>query len=163
MTYSQALADGSPVVSLIQDFRESIKDSTDNINNAIYIVYLSGYNFSDGPIGTGGIDIVDFRSGTDYTIYGQVAMTDGAYNLYTFAHEAGHVLFNQYDPATNSFEAIDPSGPYIDPQTGKEDPYHNNDSNNIMWPIAASINGPTPIITPQQCEKARLSRIVEQN
>ncbi|MFC6605382.1 hypothetical protein ACFQDF_33935 [Ectobacillus funiculus] len=116
VAYTQALADGSPVVSIIEEFKRYNRsvNTSDKVNNAIYLVYLSGPTFSGGEVGVGGIKVEEFRSGTNAIITGQMAMTDRAKGLDTFAHEAGHILFNQYNPVTGSWNDDDPSGPYVD-------------------------------------------------
>ncbi|GAA3316225.1 hypothetical protein GCM10020331_012770 [Ectobacillus funiculus] len=46
-------------------------------------------------------------------------------------------------------------------QTGKKrDPAHNSDQKNLMFPISPSVN---PIVTSQQCQIAKQSKIVRNN
>ncbi|GAA3316085.1 hypothetical protein GCM10020331_012350 [Ectobacillus funiculus] len=88
-----------------------------------------------------------------------MAMTDRAKGLDTFAHEAGHILFNQYNPVTGSWNDDDPSGPYVD-QRGIIDRFHNNDPNNLMAPVGHfSTNLSSITITAAQCAKS--SKTVE--
>jgi hypothetical protein len=127
----------------------------------IYVLYLNGDYLAEGRgkrvIGVGGTELVYFKNSNNYKLFGRILLTDEAAGRYTFAHEAGHVLFKRYNVTQNTFIHDDPSGPYINPQTGERYPAHNNDRKNLMFPISPSIN---PIITLQQCQIAKLSKIV---
>ncbi|MDQ0247495.1 hypothetical protein J2S09_005144 [Bacillus fengqiuensis] len=129
---------------------------------AIYVLYVSGDSLAKGRgkrvVGVGGTELVHFNSGTDYELFGRILLTDGAVGRYTMAHEFGHILFKRYNAAQNAFTHDDPSGPYIHSQTRRRDAAHNNDRNNLMFPISPSVN---PIITAQQCQTVRRSKIAK--
>ncbi|MES5896562.1 hypothetical protein [Bacillus cereus group sp. RP43] len=155
LTTNQAMKNGGPVDTLISQ----VKGLTNNAIG-IYVVYLSGDYFAGGSgrtFGTGSGRFADFRNANDYKIFGYVALTNQAAGSYALAHENGHVLFTSYDSAQNAFLTIDPSGPYINPQTNARDIAHNNNVNNIMYPTVPRNN---PVITSLQCQKARQSKVV---
>lgn len=156
LTTQQAMQKGGPVESLIQIIRTNFT----NNSIGIYIVYTSGDYFLGGSgrtIGSGGAGITDYRNSTDFKMFGRVALSNQALGTYALAHEAGHVLLTSYVANQNTFLSIDPSGPYINPQTQSRDIAHNNNPNNIMYPIVPPNN---PIITSLQCQKARQSKVV---
>ncbi|MGG1910872.1 hypothetical protein ABFY54_01970 [Priestia megaterium] len=151
-TFNEAF--NGPITAVIDRIRTNFTDN----RTGIYVVYTSGGYFRGGTgrtIGVGGVAIRDARSDTDYKIFGRVGLTNNALNTYAFAHEAGHNLFATY--VNSRLTSTDPSGPYINPQTGIRDPNHNNDRNNIMYPTVPNTN---PIITNAQCQKARSSKLV---
>lgn len=129
---------------------------------AIYVLYISGDYLAEGKgkrvVGVGGTELVYFNSDTDYELYGRILLTDGAAGRYTLAHEFGHILFKRYNAVQNAFTHDDPSGPYIHSPTRKRDAAHNNDRNNLMFPISPSVH---PIITSRQCQTARNSKIAK--
>ncbi|HWO95998.1 MAG TPA: hypothetical protein VNM45_06645 [Bacillus sp. (in: firmicutes)] len=128
----------------------------------IYVFYVGGDYLAEGRgkrvVGVGGTELVSFKSSTDYELFGRILLTDGAAGRYTLAHEFGHILFKRYNTAQRTFTHDDPSGPYVHAQTRRRDAAHNNDRKNLMFPISPSIN---PIITPQQCQTARRSKIAK--
>ncbi|WP_317967280.1 hypothetical protein [Paenibacillus sp. CCS19] len=144
---------------------QSISDAVDaarrrtNDATAIYVVYLSGKNFApdaDGnlPDGKGIALFSNFRSTTDYDLYGQVALADGALNSNIFPHEAGHGLFLRFtDPDDiNSLTDVDPSNPGGDG--------HSDDPQNLMFPIVPRNN---PLINADQCSVASQSKLIIEN
>ncbi|MFC3882120.1 ImmA/IrrE family metallo-endopeptidase [Bacillus songklensis] len=139
---------------------KSARNATGN-KIGIYVLYLSGDYLAEGRarkvIGVGGTELVSFKNSTDYKLFGRVLLTDKAAGRYTLAHEFGHVLFNHYNVMRKKFIHDDPSGPYINSQIGRRDRAHNNDRKNLMFPISPSV---TPIVTSQQCQIAKMSKIV---
>ncbi|WP_129731758.1 hypothetical protein [Ectobacillus funiculus] len=130
----------------------------------IYVFYLNGDFLAEGKgrkvVGASTTEVGYFESSTNYELFGHIVLTDKAAGRYTFAHECGHVLFKRYSETRNMFIHDDPSGPYINFQTGKRDPAHNSDQKNLMFPISPSVN---PIVTSQQCQIAKQSKIVRNN
>lgn len=130
----------------------------------IYVFYLNGDYLAEGKggkvVGASGTEVTYFESSANYELFGHILLTDKAAGRYTFAHECGHVLFKRYSVTRNKFVHDDPSGPYINFQTGRRDPAHNNDPKNLMFPISPSVN---PIVTSQQCQIAKESKIVKNN
>lgn len=129
----------------------------------IYVFYLNGDYLAEGKgrkvVGVSGTEVMYFESSTNYELFGHILLTDRA-GRYTFAHECGHVLFKRYSVTRNMFVHDDPSGPYINFQTGRRDPAHNSDRKNLMFPISPFVN---PIVTSQQCQVAKKSKIVRNN
>ncbi|MFY4776588.1 ImmA/IrrE family metallo-endopeptidase [Metabacillus sp. RGM 3146] len=125
----------------------------------IYVLYLSGDYLAPGKgkkvVGVGGTELVSFQSAADYELSGRILLTEKAAGRYTLAHELGHVLFSRYEPGRAALTHDDPSGPYIH-STGKRSPAHNNDQNNLMYPVSPSAH---PRITRKQCQTARQSKI----
>ncbi|WP_308334696.1 hypothetical protein [Priestia aryabhattai] len=161
----QAAMEG-PVKGLIKKVKHQIGNPI-----GIYVVYTSGNDFafssgSTSPIGAGGVIIEDFRIKDGipkFTLFGSIALSNRALNApFTFAHEAGHVLLTELDkqPFNNifKFNAIDPTGPFINPVTGKSDIAHSNLVGNLMAPVLSNI---IPTIDPLQLQKARMSRIFQ--
>jgi hypothetical protein len=144
----------------IESLIESVRNATGN-KVGIYVLYLSGDYLAEGRgkkvIGVGGTELVHFKKSTDYELFGHVLLTDKADGRYTLAHEFGHVLFNRYDVTQHRFIHDDPSGPYFNSQIGKTDFAHNNNRKNLMFPISPSVN---PMVTSQQCQLAKSSKIV---
>jgi hypothetical protein len=128
----------------------------------IYIFYLNGDYFAEGRgknvVGVSGTEMVDFKSSKDYEFFGRILLTDMAAGRYTLAHELGHILFKRYDEGDNTFIHSDPSGPYIDSQTKRIDPAHNNSRKNLMFPISPPVN---PVITFDQCQVAKRCKIAK--
>ncbi|MFC0274377.1 hypothetical protein ACFFIX_23810 [Metabacillus herbersteinensis] len=154
LTSSETMSKGGAVDSLIQQTKRHT-----NHRMAIYVVYLSGDFFAGGrqTVGVALPDFEDFRNESDFKLFGHIALSDRAADTYTLAHEVGHILFTRFHSAQNQFISDDPSGPYIHPQTGRKDPSHNNERNNIMYPAIPSVH---PLITSQQCHRARQSKVV---
>lgn len=155
LTIQEAMGKGGPVDTLIRQ----VKGLTNNAIG-IYVVYLSGDFFRGGngrTYGSGSGQPEDFKNANNYKLYGYVGLTNQTFGSYALAHEAGHVLLTEYVAAQNTFLSIDPSGPYINPQTMAKDIAHNNNANNIMYPTVPNKN---PVITSLQCQKARQSRVV---
>ncbi|MGG1677741.1 hypothetical protein ACIFOT_18555 [Neobacillus sp. NRS-1170] len=146
----------SSIHSLIQSARNANEHKI-----GIYVFYLKGDFLAEGRgknvIGVSGTEIVNFKSSTQYEFFGQILLTDMAANRNTLAHEFGHILFKRFDKIQNRFINDDPSGPYIYHQMGRIDPAHNNNRKNLMFPISPSVN---PMVTLQQCQLAKMSKIV---
>ncbi|MGG2057893.1 hypothetical protein [Priestia megaterium] len=123
-----------------------------NQETAIYVVYLSGDYFSDDhTIGVGGPLVFNKTSDTNYNEVGHIGLTNIAGSSdspYSFAHEAGHVLFGRY--VNNTFTINDPS-------TGK---FHNDNSRNIMY---SPVPETTPLVNASQCQIAKQSRVILNN
>lgn len=128
----------------------------------IYVLYLRGDYLAEGRgkrvVGVGGTEVISFNSGTDYKLFGRILLTDKAEGRYTMAHEFGHVLFNRYNVTEERFTHDDPSGPFIQPQTDRIDRAHNNDRENLMYPISPVAN---PIVSAKQCQLAKQSKLVK--
>jgi hypothetical protein len=75
---------------------------------------------------------------------------------YILAHELGHALF--FRPSNCS--RTNPGPAYVIPGTRKVDPAHDNRSDNLMYP---SVPNKNPIITNDQCNKARKSPYINRN
>ncbi|QLK09038.1 hypothetical protein BMG_5786 (plasmid) [Priestia megaterium] len=161
----QAAMEG-PVKDLIKKVKHKIGNPI-----GIYVVYASGNDFavssgSTSPIGAGGVIIEDFRIKDgipEFKLFGSIALSNRALNApFTFAHEAGHVLLTELDKQSFNnifkFNAIDPTGPFINPVTGNSDTAHSNLVGNLMAPILPNI---IPTIDPLQLQKARMSRIFQ--
>ncbi|MBI0580798.1 hypothetical protein IEC97_26015 [Neobacillus cucumis] len=133
--------------------------NTMNNKIGIYVFYLNGKYLDEvngrRVVGVAGTELIDYKHGKDYKLIGRVLLTEMA-GPFTFAHECGHVLFKRYHSTKNTFIHNDPSGPYINPKTKKIDSAHNNDRNNLMFPISPFQN---PMITSEQCKIAKLSKI----
>ncbi|MCQ6559379.1 hypothetical protein [Paenibacillus mendelii] len=140
--------DDPQISNLVNAARRATNNAT-----AIYVVYVSGNNFADGADGEGGALFKNFRSTTDYELYGQVALAGGALNSYIFAHEAGHGLFGRFVTFndTISFTTDDPSNP---------GDIHSDNPQNLMNSFVPARN---PIINSDQCSVARQSKLVMVN
>jgi hypothetical protein len=133
--------------NLINETRAQLNNAT-----AIYVVYLSGATFSGGSVGNAGPRFENFFNVNNFTIIGRAALSDGAFESYLLAHEVGHVLFGRFlNDDINSFTVNDPSNP---------GDAHNNNSQNIMFPIVPAMN---PFLNSQQCATASQSRVVLEN
>jgi hypothetical protein len=75
---------------------------------------------------------------------------------YILAHELGHALF--FRPRKGS--GTNPGPAYVIPGTRKLDSAHDNRSENLMYPTVPNDN---PIITKEQCNKARQSPYIYHN
>jgi hypothetical protein len=75
---------------------------------------------------------------------------------YILAHEIGHALF--FRPRNR--RRTNPGPAYIIPETGDLDSTHDNRPKNIMYPAVPNDH---PIITKEQCNKARQSPYIDRN
>lgn len=134
--------DDPQVENLIRQVRQDENDAS-----AIYVVYVSGETLSNG-VSTGNAGpATKFNDLTK--LVGRAVITDRAANSFIFAHEAGHVLFGRFT-STGALTLDDPS-------SGKP---HNDDENNIMFPIVPNEN---PLINTEQCTTARQSSVIVEN
>ena len=69
---------------------------------------------------------------------------------YIFAHELGHAFIFRPNNGSNT----NPGPAYVIPGTRHVDPAHDNRANNLMYPSVPNVH---PIITKEQCNKARQS------
>ncbi|EJQ78324.1 Uncharacterized protein BC141101_05862 [Bacillus toyonensis] len=112
----------------------------------VIILYSSGRYFANGIT-----KAVSYDMNREYPYF--IHMSDGSLELdYIMAHEIGHI-FN----FTNRFDNKNEANPYEDPETSEIDYTHNNDPDNIMYPIV----GPNPTVTADQKAKALESRIIK--
>jgi hypothetical protein len=100
-------------------------------------------------------------NGVVTTITRMIIMTNGARVKqpvddvkYAFAHEVLHSLLARQIGTT--VVATDPSGPYVYPN-GTVDTAHNNDPNNLLYPIVPL----HPLITQQQCAELNRSTLLK--
>ncbi|PEF60472.1 hypothetical protein CON35_30700 [Bacillus cereus] len=112
----------------------------------IIILYSSGPYFADGTT-----KAVSYDMNSEYPYF--ILMSDGTFESdYLMAHEIGHI-FNYTNRNDNKNEA----NPYKNPKNGEIDYAHNNDPDNIMYPIV----GLNPTVTADQKAKALESRIIK--
>ncbi|WP_462409555.1 hypothetical protein [Neobacillus sp. Marseille-QA0830] len=154
-TWDQALREVDPIVD---SARRALGGAI-----AVYIVYLSGGKFIGGDIGGGGVRF-EFNQ-NDYSVFGQVVISNDGFQTDIFAHEVGHILLSRLETDADGNLVLnmnDPTGPYEerDPDTGEvtyTDPDHSASDSNIMYP---TIFGTNREIAESQCTIARDSRVV---
>lgn len=128
----------------------------------IYVFYIGGNYLAEGRgkrvVGVGGTEIVHFHNPSNYELFGRVLLTDMASGRHTLAHEFGHILLKRYSRTENRFIHDDPSGPYIHTKKNIVDPAHNQNPQNLMFPISPDVN---PFVTSDQCKIAKQSKIAK--
>ncbi|USK87496.1 hypothetical protein [Peribacillus asahii] len=158
---------------IINQIIEFHKQDITNPNHTIFVVYFKGNAFSNGSIGTGGIqgNSIEFANGN---VHGRViiadrsiktATNDPTRQFNTLAHEIGHVLFTRLEAGQFTTNDPSPTAPYINAPNKPFDgspASHNNNIRNTMWPVALEVTNPfmLPIIDEAQCIQARKSPLV---
>jgi len=127
-----------------------INDFTPNHSIALYYIPGTAFYRSDTTCAVTGSE----ASGSAYK--SSIFMASDSDYPYILAHEIGHALF--FRPSNCS--RTNPGPAYVIPGTRRVDPSHDNRSDNLMYPSVPNTN---PIITNDQCNKARKSPYIYRN